>query len=83
MKITRVEPIVVSVPYSYGLADPSKAQWPAMDTLLVKVETDEGVTGWGEGFGFVGCATTATAIDDADRAALHRSRPARHRRPVG
>jgi D-galactarolactone cycloisomerase len=62
MKITRIEPIVVSVPYSYGLPDPSKAQWPAIDTLLVKVETDEGVTGWGEGFGFAGCATTATAV---------------------
>jgi D-galactarolactone cycloisomerase len=63
MKITRVEPIVVSVPYSYGLPDHSKAQWPAIETLLVKVETDDGVTGWGEGFGFAGCATTRTAIE--------------------
>jgi D-galactarolactone cycloisomerase len=65
MKITRVEPIIVSVPYSYG-GDPgsfTSARWPKMDTLLVKIETDDGVTGWGEGFGFSAVATTKTAIE--------------------
>jgi L-alanine-DL-glutamate epimerase-like enolase superfamily enzyme len=33
-----------------------------MDTLIVKVETDEGVTGWGEGFGLSTCATTGAAL---------------------
>jgi L-alanine-DL-glutamate epimerase-like enolase superfamily enzyme len=65
MKITRVEPIIVSVPYSYG-GNPgsfTSARWPKMDTLLVKVETDDGVTGWGEGFGFSAVATTKTALE--------------------
>jgi D-galactarolactone cycloisomerase len=35
----------------------------SMDTLLVKVETDEGVTGWGEGFGHRIYTATKAAID--------------------
>ena len=34
-----------------------------METLLVKVTTDEGVTGWGEGFGFAICGTTGYAVE--------------------
>ncbi|WP_328526026.1 mandelate racemase/muconate lactonizing enzyme family protein [Kribbella sp. NBC_00359] len=34
-----------------------------MDSLLVKVATDEGLEGWGESFGFIGVAVTQRAID--------------------
>ena len=36
-----------------------------METLLVKVTTDAGVTGWGEGFGFTICGTTGYAVTHA------------------
>src|SRR5881394_1448926 len=53
MKITKVETIVVSMPMIIeGSVMPKQGGKPrtSMDTLLVKIETDEGVTGWGEGF---------------------------------
>lgn len=34
-----------------------------MDTLAVRVETDAGLTGWGEGFGFKLCAATRAALE--------------------
>jgi L-alanine-DL-glutamate epimerase-like enolase superfamily enzyme len=34
-----------------------------MNVLFVRVDTDEGVTGWGEAFGFVSCAVTRAAIE--------------------
>ena len=35
----------------------------AMDTLLVRVETESGLVGWGEGFGFTLVETTKDALD--------------------
>ena len=65
MKITSVEPILISVPYDRGGGPVPKADavpWRNMDTLLVKVETNDGITGWGEAFGFGGCVASATAL---------------------
>jgi D-galactarolactone cycloisomerase len=62
MKITRIEPILIAVPYSYGGPLGPNARWRTMDTLIIKVETEEGVTGWGEGFGLSTCATTMAAL---------------------
>ncbi len=66
MKITRIEPMLVGFPYDHGgpkTADMTGAVRSTMDALYVKVETDEGVTGWGEAFGFGGCALTHAAYD--------------------
>jgi D-galactarolactone cycloisomerase len=63
MKITSIEPILIGVPYTYG-GPSGAARWRTMDTLIVKVETDEGVTGWGEGFGLSVCATTGAALSN-------------------
>jgi D-galactarolactone cycloisomerase len=60
MKITRLEPILVALPYEHG--GPKTAQWPTMDTLLVRVETEDGITGWGEAFGFAASPVTASAL---------------------
>lgn len=67
MKISKVEPIHISVPYRYGgpLANADAIPWYKMDTLIVKVTTDEGIVGWGEAFGFNACSITRTAIDKA------------------
>jgi len=67
MKITSVEPFHISVPYDYGgpLQKADSIPWRNMETLLVKVTTDEGVTGWGEGFGFTICGTTGYAVTHA------------------
>jgi L-alanine-DL-glutamate epimerase-like enolase superfamily enzyme len=67
MKITAVEPFHISVPYDFGntARNAAAAQWPQMETLFVKVTTDEGVVGWGEGFGLAACGITKVAVERA------------------
>ncbi len=66
MKITKVESIVVNMPMVIeGAVLPKQGGRPrtSMDTLLVRVDTDEGVTGWGEGFGHRIFTATRAALD--------------------
>jgi D-galactarolactone cycloisomerase len=66
MKITRVETIVVKVPYRHG-GPPTGfggRVWTMLDTLLVRVDTDSGLTGWGEAFGYNVIPATKAAIDE-------------------
>ena len=67
MKITAVEPFHISVPYDFGNSAQNAAavQWPQMETLFVKVTTDEGIIGWGEGFGLAACGITKVAVERA------------------
>ena len=65
MKITQLEAILVKVPYDYGAPPPTVfgKPWTTCDTLLVRLHTDAGVTGWGEAFGY-GCVdATKTALE--------------------
>jgi D-galactarolactone cycloisomerase len=54
MKITSIEPILVCIPFipTDGDSGFGGKTWSTVDTLLVKVETDAGITGWGEAFGY-------------------------------
>jgi L-alanine-DL-glutamate epimerase-like enolase superfamily enzyme len=66
MKITKVETLVVNMPMVIeGPVVPQQGGRPrtSMDTLLVRVETDGGVTGWGEGFGHRIFPATKAAVD--------------------
>ncbi len=66
MKINRIEPIHIAIPYDHGAPHPVMANgdpWTTMQALYVKVETDSGITGWGEAFGFAGCRVTRAAMD--------------------
>jgi D-galactarolactone cycloisomerase len=65
MKITTVEPFHISVPYDFGNTAQNAAavQWRTMETLFVKVTTDEGLVGWGEGFGLAACGVTKVAVE--------------------
>jgi D-galactarolactone cycloisomerase len=67
MKITAVEPFHISVPYDFGNSPQNAAatQWSKMETLFVKVTTDDGVIGWGEGFGLAACGITKVAVERA------------------
>jgi L-alanine-DL-glutamate epimerase-like enolase superfamily enzyme len=64
MKITRVEPILIAVPYEHGGAKPMRplGPWTHMETLFVRIDTDTGLTGWGEGFGFAASMLTREAV---------------------
>ncbi len=65
MKITAVETTVVRMPMRIDGPAPTMGGAPrtSMDTLLVRVDTDAGITGWGEAFGHRAIPTTRTAID--------------------
>lgn len=64
MKIAKVDSIAIKVPFTFGGAPTGYGgrNWTTNNILLVKVETDTGITGWGEAFCY-GCG-------DAVRAAL-------------
>jgi D-galactarolactone cycloisomerase len=65
MKIARVDSHSIKVPFTFG-GNPTGyggRNWTTNNILLVRVETDNGLVGWGEAFCY-GCT-------DAVRAALH------------
>lgn len=64
MKIERVEPILIRTPMLLDDAVPHAGGVPKTDvhTVLVKVETDAGIIGWGEAFSNAGWQSTMTAI---------------------
>jgi L-alanine-DL-glutamate epimerase-like enolase superfamily enzyme len=64
MKIRNVTAIPVRTPIIHG-GPPSGfggTTWDALQHVLVRVDTDEGVTGWGEAFGFNVAEGTATVV---------------------
>jgi len=67
MKIDKIETVVLRIPYTSG--GPSDTQvwggqaWQTADVLLVRIETDQGATGWGEAFGYNVIPATRVAID--------------------
>ncbi len=65
MKITSVQTTVLSIPYEYDGPRHQVAgqDWLTMDTLLVRVETEDGLVGWGEGFGHGAIPATRAALD--------------------
>lgn len=65
MKITTIETLVVNMPMRISGPPPmlgGKAR-TSIDTLLVRVDTDAGVSGWGEAFGHRIWPATRAAID--------------------
>jgi len=66
MRITRVDTHHHRTGFTYGASGGGvggNLHLRAMDTLLVRVETDAGLHGWGEGFGFTLVETTKDALD--------------------
>jgi L-alanine-DL-glutamate epimerase-like enolase superfamily enzyme len=65
MKITAVESILLAVPYRSAGGLQSIAGRPAagLSMLLVRIETDQGITGWGEAFGHAVAPDTRTVLD--------------------
>jgi len=69
MKITAIETIVLRTPYTTGGSTQAEAwggrAWDTADVLLVRVETDAGITGWGEAFGYNVIPATQALIETA------------------
>jgi len=64
MKIARIELHLIRVPFDMGAAPKAFAgmSWTSVDSLFVRVCTDAGVDGWGEGWGHVACPVTSAAL---------------------
>jgi D-galactarolactone cycloisomerase len=63
MKITGVEAIPLVIPFSYGV-DLGRGNVKQLDFCLVKVQTDEGLVGWGEAFAYNCRSAVAAAVKD-------------------
>lgn len=66
MRITRVETHLQRSAFTYGASAGGAGgnlHLRAMDTLLVRVECEDGIHGWGEGFGFTLAETTRDAVE--------------------
>lgn len=65
MKITRIETMVLNLPMVIDGATPTLGGQArtSIDMLLVRVDTDAGVSGWGEAFGHRVFPATRAAID--------------------
>ena len=63
MMITSIEPIVLSIPFDAGGTGVGimPTTWNTLDFCLVRIETDSGLVGWGEGFGYF-CSEAVAAI---------------------
>jgi L-alanine-DL-glutamate epimerase-like enolase superfamily enzyme len=66
MKIVRVEAVPLSIPCRYGAQGWSLGTggWKALDFCLVRVDTDVGLTGWGEAFSYSCRRAVAAAVTD-------------------
>jgi D-galactarolactone cycloisomerase len=65
MKITRIEPILIALPYDHGAPKPLQGAGvrEVIDSLFVRVETDAGITGWGEAFSNAAGPITRSALE--------------------
>ena len=68
MEITAVESRIVSARFDMG-GPPSLFAgqvWDHMEILMVRVETADGLVGWGEAFGHAAIESTRAALDSID-----------------
>jgi L-alanine-DL-glutamate epimerase-like enolase superfamily enzyme len=66
MKIVRVEAVPLSIPCRYGAEGWALGSggWKQLDFCLVRVDTDAGITGWGEAFSYSCRRAVAAALKD-------------------
>jgi L-alanine-DL-glutamate epimerase-like enolase superfamily enzyme len=66
--IASIEAFPLRIPFKPGTRSAASARrredQQAVDSLLVKVTTDQGLEGWGEAFGFTAVPVTQRAIDE-------------------
>ena len=66
MKIKSAEVIPLRIPFQDGSAGTGlmPTKWTELDIALVRIETDDGIVGWGDGFAYACRRATVAAIED-------------------
>jgi L-alanine-DL-glutamate epimerase-like enolase superfamily enzyme len=66
MKIKSAEVIPLRIPFEDGSAGTGlmPTKWTHLDIALVRLETDDGIVGWGDGFAYSCRRATIAAIED-------------------
>ena len=66
MKVKSIKAITLSMPFSHGGKKVifHGKEWKSLEFNLVKIETDKGITGWGEAFGYTSWKAVKIAIED-------------------
>jgi D-galactarolactone cycloisomerase len=70
MRIAAIEPILISIPWEHDAPKPPATRshnYDCVNILFVRVETEEGLIGWGEAFAISGGVLTAKAISETVR----------------
>ena len=65
MKITKVEAFHLAIPFEHGAPMPTHGAGGVrtrLESVYVRIDTDEGLSGWGECFGFACCPVTHFAL---------------------
>ncbi len=85
MKIENVETVLVRLPFdSGGAAGWEATRWTSLDYVLLRIDTDAGISGWGDAFGYGAAFATRAAVkhmvapaligrDARDIAGIHRA----------
>lgn len=65
MRIIAVETSWMRIPFDMGgkLVVAGELGWQSMNTIWLRIVTDQGLEGWGEGFGHASAAATRTVLD--------------------
>ena len=66
MKIKSVDVIPLQIPFEDGSAGTGlmPTKWDKLDIVLVRIETEDGIVGWGDGFAYSCHRAIAAAIED-------------------
>ena len=66
MKIKSIKAITLSMPFSHGGKKVifHGKEWKSLEFNLIRLETDNGIVGWGEAFGYTSWKAVKIAIED-------------------
>ncbi len=65
MKIENVESYLVRIPFDHGAEKASLIgrEWLSLDNVFIRIDTDAGISGWGDAFAYGAAEATKAAVD--------------------
>ena len=63
MKIENVESVLIEIPFTSSGATKDWRDWRTLDYVFMRIDTDAGISGWGDAFGYGAARATKAALD--------------------